>query len=282
MTKRREILDENKIEKYIKMGYGSGEGKDYKPWIEIQDFPSLGRVSRIFGWKANRIHHLLSDLEKNYFYLLEWSDIVFDIREQFPLLERPLAMDIAQRKGIKYPVYKGTDVPYILTTDFMITVRTDSGKFRNIARTVKPSEFLEKKRTIEKFEIERCYWEKKGVDWGIVTEHEINSAIAGNIEWLHLCYRYEDLGFDDERYFNELAHILQDRLYKFDIPLNSLLSNLDIEYNTDTGTFLKILKHLISVKTVKVDMKQRIDLSHCIKDIISAEKMLDSKEMKSL
>ena len=280
MAKRREILDENKIEKYIKMGYGSGEGKDYKPWVEIQDFASLGRVSRIFGWKANRIHHLLSDLEKNYFYLLEWSDIVVDIREQFPLLERPLAMDIAQRKGIKYPVYKGTDVPYILTTDFMITVRTDSGKLRNIARTVKPSEFLEKKRTIEKFEIERCYWEKKGVDWGIVTEHEINSAISGNIEWLHLCYRYEDLGFDDERYFNELAHILQDRLYKFDIPLNSLLTNLDIEYNTDTGTFLKILKHLIAVKTVKVDMTQRIDLNRCIKEIISAEKMSDSKEMK--
>lgn len=34
MGKRREILDESKIEKYMKMGYGSSEGKEYKPWIE--------------------------------------------------------------------------------------------------------------------------------------------------------------------------------------------------------------------------------------------------------
>lgn len=61
MSKRRYGLDEAKIQAYIKEGRGQGEGKDYKPWIDIHDFPSQGRVSRCFGWKTGRIHHFMSD-----------------------------------------------------------------------------------------------------------------------------------------------------------------------------------------------------------------------------
>lgn len=32
------------------------------------------------------MHHFLSKLETNYFYWLDWSPIVSDIREQYPLL----------------------------------------------------------------------------------------------------------------------------------------------------------------------------------------------------
>lgn len=281
MAKRREILDESKIEKYIKLGYGSGEGKEYKPWIEIQDFPSLGRVSRPFGWKANRIHHLLSDLEKKYFYMLEWSDIVVDIREQFPLFNRELAIEIAQEKAIKYPVFKGTDIPYIMTKDFMITVRTGTGQLKNIARTVKPSADLEKKSVIEKYEIERSYWERKGIDWGLVTENEINDNLASNIEWIHLCYRYEDLEFNDKTYFTELVNVLVSKLYKIDIHLSSLLSNLDFEYNAEPGTFLKIFKHLIATKAVRIDLMQKINLSKSVKEIILTGGISSFEELKA-
>jgi hypothetical protein len=71
------------------------EGKDYKPWITIQDFPSRGRVSRSPGWKSDRVHHFMSDGELRFFYLLEWSTEVQDIREQYPLLDLDLAMEIA-------------------------------------------------------------------------------------------------------------------------------------------------------------------------------------------
>ena len=281
MAKRREILDESKIEKYIKQGYGNGEGKEYKPWIEIQDFPSLGRVSRPFGWKTNRIHHLLSDLEKKYFYILEWSDIVVDIREQFPLFDREFAINIAQERGIKYPVFKGTDIPYIMTTDFMITVSLGNGHAKHIARTIKPSSDLEKKSVIEKYEIERSYWEKKGIDWGLVTENEINDNLASNIEWIHLCYRYEDLEFNDKTYFTELVNVLVNRLYKIDIPLSTLLSNLDFEYNAEPGTFLKVFKHLMAIKVLKIDLTQKINLNNKVKDIISISDISGFKEMKA-
>lgn len=43
----------------------------YKPWIKIQDVPSLGRVTRLNVIKTERQHELLSDMERNYFYLKE-------------------------------------------------------------------------------------------------------------------------------------------------------------------------------------------------------------------
>lgn len=35
------------INKKLKEGRGQGVGVDYKPWIIIQDVPSLGRVTRL-------------------------------------------------------------------------------------------------------------------------------------------------------------------------------------------------------------------------------------------
>ena len=48
-----------------------GELMEYKPWIQIQDFPSKGIVSRVKGRTTGRIHHLMSNLELRYFLLLD-------------------------------------------------------------------------------------------------------------------------------------------------------------------------------------------------------------------
>lgn len=46
---------------------------------------SAGRVTRVKLIKNGRQHELMSDMETNYFYLLEFSSDVVDIREQSPL-----------------------------------------------------------------------------------------------------------------------------------------------------------------------------------------------------
>lgn len=90
----------SKIEKWIKEGRGTGIGSEYKPWLNIQDVASMGRSTRLKGIKTNRQHEFLSDLERNYFYLTEYSDFVVDIREQFPLLPLEETIVIADELGI--------------------------------------------------------------------------------------------------------------------------------------------------------------------------------------
>ena len=57
MAKRKNNWDANKLDRWIKEGRGQGEGENYKSWLTIQDFPSMGRATRVFGWTTNRIHH---------------------------------------------------------------------------------------------------------------------------------------------------------------------------------------------------------------------------------
>ena len=85
MAKRNRGMTKEAILKRWKEGYGQGESSQYKPWLTIQDVPSNGQVNRPLGWKTGRVHHLMSLNELRYFYLLEWSPVVADIREQFPL-----------------------------------------------------------------------------------------------------------------------------------------------------------------------------------------------------
>jgi len=103
--KEREHL---KVEKWIKEGRGSGIEKDYKPWLNIQDVSSLGRSTRLRGIKTKRQHEFLSDLERNYFYLTEYTDFIVGIREQFPLLPKSETLVIVNELGLKHPTNPDT------------------------------------------------------------------------------------------------------------------------------------------------------------------------------
>jgi hypothetical protein len=93
MAKRSRKTDQAVIDRRIKEGRGQGTGAEYTPWLYVQDVPSNGLAHRIKGWKTKREHHFFSTLERDYFYVLEWSPFVIDIREQYPLL--PLSLDFA-------------------------------------------------------------------------------------------------------------------------------------------------------------------------------------------
>lgn len=117
MSKYQLSWDEDKYNKRIKEGRGQGTGKDYLPWITVHDFPSEGLASRVPGWKSDRVFHFMSKLELQCFYLFEWSDIIIDIREQFPL-DLNSTLRIADEKNIRHPVDNVSKFPRVFTTDF--------------------------------------------------------------------------------------------------------------------------------------------------------------------
>jgi hypothetical protein len=173
MAKRRRKWNATVYQRYIREGRGQGSGVDYKPWVAIQDFASHGMVSRIKGKTTGRLHHLMSNYETSLFFLLDWSDSVTDIREQFPLLSLTEAVEIAERAQICYPFDSASGFPHVLTSDFCIETQNGSE-----AISVKSSSELSKTRVREKLEIERRYWASQGIPWQIITEHEIDTVKA--------------------------------------------------------------------------------------------------------
>ena len=122
MAGHRILIDQDSVSRFEKAGRGKGTGKDYLPWLRVQDVPSKGLSTRVEGWKTKRIHHFLSQLELLYYYVLEWSRAILDIREQYPLLPLEETISIAQSCGIPHPAHPKTKKPVVFTTDFLLTV----------------------------------------------------------------------------------------------------------------------------------------------------------------
>ncbi|MGC5325177.1 TnsA endonuclease C-terminal domain-containing protein [Brevibacillus sp. SYSU BS000544] len=279
MSKRQTGWTEEKIVRYLKEGRGQGEGNKYKPWLTIQDVPSKGRVTRTPGWKTDRIHHFMSDLERKYFFLMEWTDDVVDIREQFPL-DREATVSIADKRQIKHPIDQQTQTPIVFTTDFLLTTKIN-GKLEYLAIAIKPYSELDKIRTIEKLEIEKTYWTDNEIDFQIVTDKDIPSQIVSNIEWIYSSYwldGYEDIANSE---LNELLTYLQIRLQKETGSLQSLVEELDREYAVESGTFLSLVKHLIARKVIVVDIHSKLTTRMPVSDIKLTTDRFTKKGLRS-
>lgn len=260
MAKRKRIQN---IDKMIKEGRGTGMGSEYMPWITIQNVPSLGRATRLRGIKTGRQHEFLSDMERNYFYLLEYSQNVVDIREQYPLLPIEETIFIANELGIRHPKNPQTGENVVMTTDFLITVSTDEG-VKEVARTIKSKDDLLDKRIIEKFEIERVFWKKRDIGWGIVTEEEIDKTIAHNISFIQ---GYKDIKNIDEFITMEVTEV-KDLIYEFlkrivddERSMRSICLEFDNDMNLQKGSGLSIFKYLVINKIIEIDILSKIDVN---------------------
>ncbi len=209
----------------------------------------------------------MSDWESRLFYIFEWSREVEDIREQYPLLDLDLAMEIAKEIGIEYPRNRKSNVPYVLTTDFMLTVKQGK-KYIQIARTFKMTKDLRKQRTIEKLELERRYWKRHNIDWAIVTEQEISKIFASNIQWIHPAYNWklpEDQNNENCYYFN---NVLKEKLTIKKARISTITTALDKDMSLEIGTSLSLFKHLIARKEIIIDMFQSKIVDNLATDII--------------
>ncbi len=252
MVKRKNNWSESKIKRYIKEGRGQGELSEYIPWIKIQDFSSKGNATRNWGYKTRRQHEFLSNIERDYFLLLERDDSVLDIREQYPL-DRSMTVKIAEEKKIDHSIDIQTDVYIPMTTDFLITLKVNN-QLTYLARTVKPAIELEDPRVIQKFEIEREYWERKGVDWGIVTEKDINKNMALNIAWANKYYYLDDL---EEKSYAKLLLKLIENSDEYD-NLQSICDQFDKDYNLEIGSALTYFRHFIARKLINLNLEERV------------------------
>lgn len=266
MSKRqRNNSTEEKVKKWIKEGRGQGEGKDYKPWLTIQDVASKGHSTREKGWKTGRRHHFFSDLELFYLYTLEWSPYVVDIREQYPLLPLEKTLAIAEEIGVEHPRENGASGPFkVMTTDFFIVINTQDG-LKTCIRTIKPEDKLDN-RELEKFEIEKRYFQDCGIeDWKIVTDKYIPMNFIRNFDWFCDCKN-----IDYRPNMNEdLIQSLTPKLFQAIKTEKTGLSNLALKYDEilglDKGSCLFIVKSLLANKIWETDMNELINPSQPLK-----------------
>lgn len=259
MGRRRYAMDEAKIAQYLAEGRGSGSGPEYKPFLRVQDVPSLGRRSRILGRKTARLHHLLSDLETSAFFQADWQDDVIDIQEQFPL-DREVTRRIARGMRVRHPRDTKTATDVVMTTDLLLT--RHAGCHAYSVKYLRSLAGRGARRVLEKLEIERRYWQLQGVPFTVVTELHLPKVRRDNLAWLHPYHNVARNPWPRENYWRDRGCELLGIMRRVDseVPLQALIARLELSDAFVAGEPLSLLRWLLSVKIASFDLRRRFDV----------------------
>lgn len=157
----------------IELGYGTGHGKDYKPWLKSGRFSSKGVSAAFPDWKHRRMIELMSQGELWFYVISRWNDNVVDIREQYPLLPLAETTEIAELLNVK-PAVNGH---FVMTTDFLIDL--ENGK--QIALSVKQSRQNFADRQKELALVEEEYWSRRGVAFSVGYKEDLDPVMVRNL-----------------------------------------------------------------------------------------------------
>lgn len=252
MARRRKLEQFADFKRALKQKYGLGEGPDYKPWIRVQDVNSQGHSGKIEGFKSGRTHHTLSEQESCFFYLAEYSDLVIDIREQFPLLPLDLSIKISKTLGVEHPKHPSSKVPIIMTTDFLLTCRDGNNEWYE-AFAVKPEEGLSDTRAAEKLDIERVWWELLGVPFHVFSKTKDNQIKSKNVQWVTSPLRQNHHQLDRHLY-TEGKQLLSSGT----ALVSDICENFNINLGITENEAILLLKFLITSKEIIVDLNRPI------------------------
>ncbi len=194
----------------IKRGYGQGTGKDYKPFITVQEAGSIGTCSIIPDYKNGRSIHCLSQGEAIAWRLLRWDDDNLEIYEQFPLWNEEFSNEetvaIAREFGLKHP----KDNAHIMTTDFIV-VKNDGTRHAYSVKTDWDDISAGEIRTLF---IEKVYWGRHGVPFTLLFKNEMNETLASNLRIITEFYDASRVHGDK---YNAIKHKLAIKEWRADL-----------------------------------------------------------------
>jgi len=251
---------QTKIQRWVKQGRGQGEGENYIPWFTAKQVSSIGKTFRPKGVKNGREHLFLSEWEYFYFLLLDWSDMVTDVREQFPLLDSQLdnieeTIEIARILDVEHPIEPSTNELKVITTDFLVKLVDGS----EVAVSFKPFKKITA-REVEKMEIERIYWERRGVIWELITDRDVPVTYAKNVEQVHSVYDLSKYQITEST-IAKVKRLMDPQIMKRLRKLTDITNEVDDKLGLLPGNSLTIARHLIITKKWIVNMEQPIDFN---------------------
>lgn len=177
------------LARFDREGRGQGVFQDYQAWHQVSRGDPASRGRSHLNCVGGRLVHLLSDKEWDcHHFCLQLHDLV-DLREQLPLSletsQHPLraytlrapqgtfagTLELADELKIKHPklVQGGVARHWVPTTDQLLVRKKPDGMLWLQAVSVKPLGWEARSRDIQLLNLEKEYWNRRGVDWLLIT-----------------------------------------------------------------------------------------------------------------
>lgn len=204
----------------VKRRRGVGSGALYVPWLKVRDVPSKGTSAIIRGVPTGRPHHLLSELEAIYFFLVERQASTVDIREQWPILDFDRTLELCERFGVRHAARNGYPEPF--TIDLLITERVN-GELRHRAASVKSPEDARDPLVRLRLAVEHAWCQERGIPWTLVDTTQFDKTMLETLRFMRAWFRHRYVSDSllEDRFVNHFA-----ATYTPSRPLGELLAKL--------------------------------------------------------
>lgn len=257
-------------------GWGEGTRETYRPWLTVQDVASHGVAHRAPG-RYGRTYHFQSTVEYHCFLLLEWSDLVLDVREQFPLHSLDETVAIAEDLGVKHPEQtvrsqrqgsaKRSRRLEPMTTDFLVTLKRPADEPElpvEVALSTKRSSALRDTprkvdRLLEKAEIERRYWARRGIPFRLVTDEELPQGLLHNIALLMGFRELDGHLVSAEEAPEFVAYLFDQFSLGPTTPMRVICAATDARLSLPRGAALQLVWHALATRQWEADLRERLD-----------------------
>ena len=211
---------------------GTGDGRDYKPFIKTREINSLGTCSNFVDWKTGRQMEFLSQTELFVYMQLRWQDDVLDIKEQYPLDWQKLNSLITELNAELSQAHLPTINKYYSeescpTTDMLVLHSNNM----HTAVSVKYDKHRLSKKEIESLWLEKRYWNNMGCEFCLLDRSDVNEILVKNLRLV-------------TEYYNP------DRIYDEDSLLKHLIATKQI--------YVPLDKEIINMQHIKQTLKGEI------------------------
>nr|WP_285887121.1 TnsA endonuclease N-terminal domain-containing protein [Hydrogenophaga intermedia] len=196
----------------IRRRRGVGCGPHYVPWLKVRDVPSRGTSLVSRGVSSGRSHHLLSELEAIYFYLLERRAGIAEIREQWPILDMDRTLELCARFGVRPRMRNGCPEPF--TIDFLVTERVD-GRLTYRAASVKSPDDARDPETRLRLAVEHAWCQDRGIPWTLVDTQRFDKTMLETLRFIRGWFRHKyapDAALEERFVAQFAAHHAPNRL----------------------------------------------------------------------
>ncbi|EML1601071.1 MULTISPECIES: TnsA endonuclease N-terminal domain-containing protein [Burkholderia] len=239
----------------VRRGFGIGIGPDYRSWCQIKGSGGKGTSAYVRGIKVDRIYQLLSEKETTYFYLLERSRSIIDIREHWPILDLDRTLQLSRQCGVHHPFRNGAPEPF--TLDFLVTELTDKGLTYRAAN-LSPTVANLHDRSGQLLYVQYLWCIENGVPWFRVDTSQFDRKVLQNLRYIRSWFLHQYRSDD------ELAESYAETFlacYERNVPLQSLLvASRQRLHLTDTAA-LDTFLYCAWSERIPVSLTHRLALS---------------------
>jgi len=249
---RRYPLTEEKRQRWIKDGRGTGRDAEWRPWLRYEDVPSKGNMHRFKEGRHGRMCTAFSDTEFRLALYLDFSSYVANLYDQWPH-DLNLTRSIAKDLGVDHPRVRHTGIDMTMSTDWVAELNDGS----LIPFSVKYSQNLSDFNDSEHLEIERLCWERQGSKLWLFTEDQrwLSQVAFDNLKLLHANRFLPDMPGRPSN-LSERLQIVQNAVTTCtdDTTSEELCKQLVLHHGVTITDWLNALYHLVYRHKVCADV----------------------------